>query len=72
MLTDERYKQLMNDVGMPESKSLLQALKQAAREAALFEREQCAKLIEPKNPRHDWTDRAEIMAECAERIRGQW
>ena len=35
MLTDERYKQLMEDVGMPDSRSLLMALKQAAMEAAL-------------------------------------
>ena len=31
-LTDERYKQLMNDVGMPNSRSLLQALQQVANE----------------------------------------
>ena len=38
MLTDERYKQLMEDVGLPNSRSLLQALKQCAMEAALSER----------------------------------
>ncbi len=46
MLTDERYKQLMADVGMPNSISLLQALKQAAMEATLKEREACATLCE--------------------------
>lgn len=35
MLTDERYKQLMEQVGMPESVSLLQALKQAALEGSM-------------------------------------
>ena len=35
MLTDERYKQLMEQVGMPESLSLLQALKQAALEGSI-------------------------------------
>ncbi len=39
MLTDERYKQLMESVGMPNSRSLLQALKQAVMEATLKERE---------------------------------
>lgn len=38
MLTDERYRQLMKDVGLPNSISLLQALKQCAMEAALIER----------------------------------
>lgn len=39
MLTDERYKQLMVDVGMPNSRSLLQALQQSAKEAiALYVR----------------------------------
>ena len=31
-MTDERYKQLMRDVGMPNSRSLLQALQQVANE----------------------------------------
>lgn len=38
MLTDERYKQLMEDVGRPNSRSLLIALKQAAQEARCDER----------------------------------
>lgn len=45
MLTDERYKQLMNDVGLPNSRSLLQALKQCAMEAALSERAVMAKAM---------------------------
>ena len=31
-MTDERYQQLMRDVGMPNSRSLLQALQQVANE----------------------------------------
>jgi len=46
MITEERYKQLMQDVGMPNSRSLLQALRQCAMEAALAEREECAKVCE--------------------------
>ena len=38
MLTDERYKYLMDLVGMPDSISLLQALQQCALEAVLAER----------------------------------
>lgn len=45
MLTDERYKQLMEDVGLPNSRSLLQALKQCAMEAALSERAVLAKAM---------------------------
>ena len=48
MLTDERYKQLMENVGMPNSRSLLQALKQAVMEATLKEREECSKHIEAR------------------------
>lgn len=46
MLTDERYEQLMSDVGMPNSRSLLQALKQCDMEATIAEREACAKVCE--------------------------
>ena len=38
MLSDERYKQLMEAVGMPNSHSLLAALYQCATEATLIER----------------------------------
>ena len=69
MLTDERYKQLMEDVGMPNSRSLLQALKQAVMEATLVEREACAKLIYPTNPESDWTEYAHTKAYCAKVIR---
>jgi erythromycin esterase-like protein len=72
MLTDERYKQLMAQVGMPDSRSLLQALKQAAMESAIKEREECARLIEPSNPQHDWTEYAATKAECARRIRERY
>lgn len=59
-MTDERYKQIMADLGMPNSHSLLAALKQVANEVALEmlhkgddewlqearmqERERCAKV----------------------------
>ena len=33
-MTDERYKKIMADLGMPNSRSLLQALQQVANEAA--------------------------------------
>lgn len=67
MLTDERYKQLMEDVGMPNSRSLLQALKQAAMEAALKERQACAALCD--NNSCDYTrEGAEV---CAAEIRAR-
>lgn len=34
-MTDERYKQLMEQVGMPNSRSLLQALQQAVNETEI-------------------------------------
>lgn len=40
-MTDERYKQLMESVGLPNSQSLLLALKQAVIEATLDERNAC-------------------------------
>lgn len=46
MLTDERLKQLMQQVGMPNSTSLYQALRQCDMEATLAERERCAQLCE--------------------------
>jgi len=33
-MTDERYKEIMEDLGMPNSRSLLLALKQVANETA--------------------------------------
>lgn len=45
-MTDERYKKIMADLGMPNSRSLLAALQQVANEAgqecAAAEREACA------------------------------
>ena len=41
MITDERLKQLMEQVGMPDSRSLLQALRQCDMEARIDEREKC-------------------------------
>ena len=31
--------------------------------------EECAKLLDPQNPKSDWTDYALTKAECARRIR---
>ena len=49
-MTDERYKQIMNDLGTPNSRSLLSALQQVANEAGQEamrnEREACAKECE--------------------------
>lgn len=49
-MKDERYKQIMSELGMPNSRSLLSALQQVANEAgqecAAAEREVCAKLVE--------------------------
>lgn len=48
MLTDERCKQLMDFVGMPNSCSLLEALRQCAAESALLAREEYVELYEEK------------------------
>ena len=40
----------MGNVGLPNSRSLLQALRQCAMEAALDEREECAKVAEKFEP----------------------
>lgn len=45
MLTDERYEQLMGDMGVPNSRSLLAALKQAVMEAEINERLRCIRII---------------------------
>jgi hypothetical protein len=50
MISEERCKELMSDAGMPNSRSLLQALQQCAMEAALAEREECAKIAEKYEP----------------------
>lgn len=60
-MTDERYKKIMADLGMPNSQSLLVALKQVANEAGQEcveeEREACARLCESLyGPRYYWGD----------------
>ena len=49
-MTDERYQKIMADLGMPNSRSLLQALQQVANEVEqatrAAERERCAKAAE--------------------------
>ena len=59
MLKDERYKQLMEGVGLPNSRSLLQALKQCAMEAVLSERAVLKKLGEQLRYTNDGE-----LAEC--------
>jgi len=67
MITDERYQQLMSSIGMSNSISLLQVLKQCAMEATLIEREACAKLCD--NNACDYTrEGAEV---CAAEIRAR-
>lgn len=67
MLTESRYQELMEKVGMPNSRSLLAALRQCAREAAQIEREECAKVCD--NLTCDYTrEGAEV---CAEEIRSR-
>ena len=53
----------------PEARPLYTA--DAIREAVEAEREACASLIEPKNPRSDWTEYAEAKADCAAMIRAR-
>ena len=57
VLTDERARRVKAE--------------RAIREAVLAEREACASLIEPKNPRSDWTEYAEAKADCAAMIRAR-
>lgn len=67
MITDERYQQLMSSIGMSNSISLLQVLKQCAMEATLIEREACSKLCD--NNACDYTrEGAEV---CAAEIRAR-
>jgi len=67
MLTNERYKQLMEHIGAPNSRSLLQALKQVAMEATLKEREACAAICD-KNACDYTKEGAEV---CAAEIRAR-
>jgi len=46
MITDDRLRQLMADVGLPNSRSLMQALQQCDKEAALAERARCKRIIQ--------------------------
>lgn len=73
-MKDERYKQIMNDFGMPNSQSLLSVLQQVANESgqecASEERENCALLCDKyassyramKNNEEDIT----VLKECEE------
>lgn len=66
MLTDDRYKQLMVDVGLPNSRTLLQALQQAVMEASLIERERCARIAEKYGP--DEKSEVRVMNEQSDTI----
>jgi hypothetical protein len=46
MLSDERYRELMQQVGMPNSRGLLCVLRQCAIEAAICERQRIAQWYE--------------------------
>ena len=71
MITDERLKQLMQQVGMPNSISLMQALRQCDMEATLDERERCANTCYNLwNLSHDQRARM-YAAKCADAIRRQ-
>ena len=50
-MRDDRYKDLMQQVGIPDSQSLLAALQQAVNEATQEERKRCADMV-PTN----WLD----------------
>ena len=74
MLTDERLKALMQQVGMPNSTSLYQALRQCDMEATLAERARCASICDDlpvKDPKGAWfkNDMRLAAGECAEAIR---
>ena len=80
MITDERYKQLMGNVGMPNSRSLLQALRQCAMESALEERQACADLCDGElkslyltqnRPTHDLALLIAAVDDCASAIRNR-
>lgn len=60
MLSDDRFKEIMEDVGMRDSLSLYTALRSCAREAVRIEREACAKIAEKYEP-----DEKPDGAECA-------
>ena len=65
MITDARLKQLMQQVGMPNSIGLYQALRQCDMEATLAERERCAAICD--NNACDYT--REGAEACARSIR---
>ena len=44
-MRDDRYKDLMQQVGIPDSQSLLAALQQAVNEATHEERKRCAEMV---------------------------
>ncbi len=75
-MTDERYQKIMADLGMPNSRSLLQALQQVANEVEqatrAAERERCAKLCEPTNPRQCDCERCDCGNATDARMVAEW
>ena len=62
-MTDERYKAIMADLGMPNSRSLLQALQQVAQEVSHAERAKCAEIAAPERfvySDDEWRVRCEV------------
>jgi len=49
MISEDRIKQLMEQVGMPNSMSLCQAFRQCAMEATMVERDRCCEVITQQN-----------------------
>jgi hypothetical protein len=72
MLTDERAKQLMQQVGMPDSISLLQALRQCDTEARLAEREAMCEAIKEADDKASDNDHMLDSDDCISVIRGTW
>ena len=72
MLTDERAKQLMQQVGMPDSVSLLQALRQCDTEARITEREAMCVAIEEADDNASEGDYMLDSDDCISVIRGTW
>ena len=74
-MTDERYKQLMEQIGMPNSRSLLGVLQQVAnevsQEAAVVERKACAKVCDSLHRAWKWSEDNPVSgpSECADAIR---
>ena len=70
-MTREEITALAREAGFIEMGGQHGALRRFALLVQAREREACASLIEPKNPRSDWTEYAEAKADCAAMIRAR-